>query len=63
MGWFCGLWVVGWLDGWVALKEWKVRLIQNQTKLELERGLSLAISTKTAVKNDLNEMLTKSEQL
>ena len=35
--------VDGWLGGWVALEEWKLRLTQPPTKLELELGLSLAI--------------------
>ena len=33
-----------WPGGGMALKEWKVRLTQPQTKFELELGLSLAIS-------------------
>ena len=33
----------GRVDGWVALEEWKLRLTQPPTKLELELGLSLAI--------------------
>ena len=31
------------VGGWVALKEWNVRLTQPPIKLELELGLSLAI--------------------